>query len=135
MTVGANQPENARPSDEGEGYSGSDSTSTPRDSRPDGRLRVGVLLQGNDEKTCSYEMFEATEMNAEGAFLVGGLFLEVGELVTLELAAEGTDPVRAQARVLRLERGNRNGMAVAFQDLGDEERRALEDLSARVSGS
>lgn len=130
MTAGANQPENTRPVGGGDGYAGSDSISNPST----GRLRAVILLVEGDEKPCSYEMFEATEMSADGVFLAGDLFLEIGETVTLELAADGADPVRAQARVIRLERGDRNGMAVAFQDLGDEERRALQELSTRASG-
>lgn len=139
MMARADGPDDAR-TDDAVGADVSASSSEPASTtrsreRADDRVCAAVILAVDGESSNRYEMFEATEMSAEGAFLAGDLFLEVGELVTLQLVADGQDPVRAQARVVRLERGGRNGMAVAFQDLGDDARRALQKLTARPAGS
>ena len=96
-------------------------------------VKVALVLPNGDDSPRVYDMFEAVELNGEGAFLAGEVFLEVGELVTLQLTQAGQDLVKAQARVVGLERGARNGMAVVFRDLGEQERRTLKRLADRDS--
>jgi len=126
MTIGANQSESARGLDEADGASPEGSAAP---------IEASVVAADDSEAATTYQMYEARDLSAEGAFLVGELLLEVGEQVTLQLETDGQPPVRAQARVVRLERGDRIGMAVAFQELGDAERSALESLATRAVAS
>lgn len=81
------------------------------------------IVSGDASSAAGYPMYEARDISPSGALLIGGLFLEVNEVFTLELALGG-DAVRATARVVRLERGA-PGMHVAFSNLTDTAREAL----------
>ncbi len=77
------------------------------------------------DKPSSYGMFEAQELTAQGAFLVGSLLLELHELVTIELTLVDGSSVRVKARVERVEQGENPGVRVAFTEQGDESRDKL----------
>ena len=85
------------------------------------------IVSGNGASSgAAYPMFRARDISPQGALLVGGLFLEVDEEFTLELAL-GDQLVRATARVVRLDQAE-PGMRVSFSGLSDA---ALETLKMR----
>lgn len=72
-----------------------------------------------------YEMFSASQLTEEGAFLHSSLLLELGETVTLELSL-GANKVRATARVVALETGEAPGMKVEFASLQEGDRQLIQ---------
>jgi hypothetical protein len=100
-------------------------TSSDRDTPP-GRAVASVVVT-RDDAIAVYPMFEAIRLTTEGAFLAGSLFLEVGEITTLELSWDQGTRVRVQARVISLSRGEEPGMAVVFLELDERERKLIEE--------
>lgn len=86
-----------------------------------------------DGDAAAYSMFEAREISANGAFLVGSLFLELNEEFTVELALGGGQ-VRARAKVAAIARGDLPGMTVEFSDLSDGDRALLEAQANEAAG-
>jgi len=90
------------------------------------------IVSGNGASGGAYPMFRARDISPQGALLVGGLFLEVDEEFTVELAL-GDRLVRATARVVRLEQAEPSAvqelaMRVSFTGLSAAD---LETLSMR----
>ncbi len=83
------------------------------------------VVHGGDS---SYSMLEATELTADGGFVGGALFFEVGEEFTLQVSRGGADGLRVRARVVEIERGDEPGMWVEFFGLGDVDRKQLAEL-------
>lgn len=77
------------------------------------------MIQGD-----AYGMFEAAGVTLEGALLSGGLLLEIGEEVLLELRL--AQPVHVRARVLAIVPGDPIAMQVAWVDLDDATRQRLQ---------
>ncbi|RMH43304.1 MAG: hypothetical protein D6689_05485 [Deltaproteobacteria bacterium] len=71
-----------------------------------------------------YEMFDATEVTAEGARLCGPVLLDVDDVVTLEVGGSG-DAVRVRARVVKVTRDGGGHMDVRFVDVDQDVRRRL----------
>jgi hypothetical protein len=90
---------------------------TQATSRAESSVDVAVI-QGD-----AYSMFEATAVTLDGAILYGGLLLEIGEEVLLELRL--AQPVHVRARVLAIVPGEPIGMQVAWIDLDDATRQRL----------
>ena len=78
-----------------------------------------AVIQGD-----AYAMFAAASVTVEGALLSGGLLLEIGEEVLLELRL--AQPVHVRARVLAIVPGEPIAMPVAWVDLDDTTRQRLQ---------
>ena len=72
----------------------------------------------------AYAMYRATGVSAEGATLAGGLLLEKGEELTLELRLSERGSVRARARVVEIDLA-RARMQVTFLGLEEADRQRL----------
>ena len=72
----------------------------------------------------AYAMYRASALSAEGATLAGGLLLEKGEELTLELRLSERGAVRARARVVEVDMA-RARMQVAFVGLEEADRQRL----------
>ena len=70
-----------------------------------------------------YAMYDAA-ITPDGALLSGGLLLEIGEEVLLELRLESA-PVIVRARVLAIDPGEQAGMQEAWIELDDATRKRL----------
>lgn len=70
-----------------------------------------------------YGMYEARDLSAEGAQLVGGLLLEKGEEVTLEIRLPDRGVVRARARIDGI--GPDAAMRATFVGLDETDRQRL----------
>lgn len=92
--------------------------------------RATALLEAAAGEPARYAMFEIDELTAEGAFLACGLWLEVGEEITLELAGAGSEARALRARVIEISREPRPGMRVTFLELGDDDRALIDKLAA-----
>jgi hypothetical protein len=72
----------------------------------------------------AYTMFAAAAVTADGALLGGGLLLEIGEEVLLELRLDGA-PLRVRARVVAILPGEQASMQVTFIDVDAATRKRL----------
>jgi hypothetical protein len=70
-----------------------------------------------------YRMVEAREIAVDGVTLVGGLLLEKGEEVTLEIRLADRGVVRARARITAI--GPGAAMRAAFVGLDETDRQRL----------
>ena len=77
-----------------------------------------AVIQGD-----AYAMFAAADVTLEGALLTGGLLLEIGEEVLLELRL--AQPVHVRARVAAIVPGEPIAMQVTWVDLDDATRQRL----------
>ncbi|HUS65617.1 MAG TPA: hypothetical protein VMZ28_13800 [Kofleriaceae bacterium] len=77
-----------------------------------------AVIQGD-----AYPMFAAAAVTLEGALLTGGLLLEIGEEVLLELRL--AQPVHVRARVVAIVPGEQTAMQVVWVDLDDATRQRL----------
>lgn len=97
-------------------------------------FEVAVVVPAAGQAT-TYLMFEAHSVTLEGATLIGGLLLEEGEEVTLELRLPDRPAVRARARVVAIDTsaaGKDAALRVEFVNLSDGDRQRL---SRRVAGA
>jgi hypothetical protein len=74
-------------------------------------------------KGAVYGMVEARDLSADGVTLVGGLLLEKGEEVTLEIRFPDRDIVRTRARITGI--GPGAAMRAAFVGLDETDRQRL----------
>ena len=89
-----------------------------------GPVPAGAVLEADaGESVC--DMFEAFRLTTEGAFLAGGLLLEVDEEFTVEFDLD-SDKLRILARVAQVCRDDEPGMIVTFVDVSDPDRTRLE---------
>lgn len=95
---------------------------------------AAIVIQDKD-RTFVYPMFEVRDLRPEGALLQASLFLEVGEVVVIELSLGNGQAVRACARVVALERGDHPGMRVEFVELAESDRELMAAWAKRVSQS
>jgi hypothetical protein len=86
-------------------------------------VACAVVTEG--EGASVYPMFEVKRLDVDGAFLAGSLFLEVGEITTVELSWDEQTRIRVRVRVASLERGDEPGMSVVFPELDDGERKLI----------
>jgi len=86
-------------------------------------LDAAVVLPAPGQGS-AYAMYRVDELAADGAALSGGLLLEKGEELTLELRLPEAGAVRARARVVDIAPG-RSGMRVAFVGLEEADRQRL----------
>ena len=105
------------------------STASPRDARG---LTAAVVVGGAEHGAATYPMFGVRELTSRGAFLTGPFFLEVDETFVVRLSRADGTPVEVRARVVALRDGELPGMVVAFAELDDEHRAAVDDLAAAV---
>ena len=97
-------------------------------------FEVAVVVPSAGQ-AATYPMFEAHSVTLEGATLLGGLLLEEGEEVTLELRLPDRVAVRARARVVAIDTtapGENATLRVEFVNLSDGDRQRL---SRRVTGA
>lgn len=74
----------------------------------------------------AYAMYVAAQVTPDGALLSGGLLLEIGEEVLLELhPGNAPVPVIVRTRVLAILPGEQASMQVAFIDVDDATRNRL----------
>jgi len=85
-------------------------------------LEVAVVIPTAGQSAV-YGMYEARELSADGVTLVGGLLLEKGEEVTLEIRLPDRAVVRARARVAG--RAADAGLRAVFVGLDETDRQRL----------
>ena len=85
-------------------------------------LEVAVVIPTAGQSAV-YGMYEARELSADGVTLVGGLLLEKGEEVTLEIRLPDRAVVRARARVAGL--ATDAGLRAVFVGLDEPDRQRL----------
>lgn len=90
---------------------------------------TAVLVAQASDGESTYAMFDVRELAPGGGFLAGALLLEPGEELVLELTLAGEATMRIRGRVVRLEHGDDPGMEVAFSDIGERDRKRIEELA------
>jgi hypothetical protein len=108
-------------------------TSSDSDTPADRAEASMVITEGDTASV--YPMFEVKRLTAEGAFLAGPFFLEVGETAMMELSWDERAQVRVRARVVSLARGDEPGMSVVFPELDERQRKLIEERAAKESRS
>ena len=85
-------------------------------------LEVAVVIPSAGQAAV-YGMYEARDLGADGVTLVGGLLLEKGEEVTLEIRLPDRAVVRARARIAGI--GPDAAMRAVFVGLDETDRQRL----------
>ncbi len=85
-------------------------------------LEVAVVIPTAGQGAV-YGMVEARDLSADGVILVGGLLLEKGEEITLDIRLPDRTVVRARARIAGI--GPDNAMRALFVGLDESDRQRL----------
>lgn len=92
---------------------------------PAGSAVDAAVVSSSGGEGAVYLMYAAEALSAEGAFLTGGLLLEIGEEVLLELRLSEHGALRARARVAEMVPAPRAAMRVVFIGLSEADRTRL----------
>ena len=88
------------------------------------KYRVALVRSEGGQDICVYPMFERAYLSAAGGFLAGEVFLEVGEVVTIQISFVD-EVLNVTARVDGLQFGDAPGVTVTFVDSSEAEKQAL----------
>jgi hypothetical protein len=97
--------------------------SSPASAAPAPAIEAAVVLR--TAQGASYSMYALASLSGDVAVLAGGLLLEKGEEVSLELRLPDRTVVRARARVTEILPGEHAAMRVALSGIDEADRQRL----------
>ncbi len=88
------------------------------------KYTVALVRDASGAEPYVYPMFERSYLSATGGFLAGEVFLEVGEVVTIQITFDDA-ALQVTARVDGLQFGDAPGVTVTFVDSSNAQKKAL----------
>ena len=97
-------------------------------------LELPITVSDAANRVVAIIQFSTQDVSAGGAFVRSHLLFEIGEVLQLQFALPDGRTIHASGKVMRVARDTGDdvvpGMGIQFEDLGDDDRDALNRLLA-----